>query len=163
MIASSYGQWYATDRTPLLSALFLLPRTFFIGPLAGFFKSTFIPVGYMMAGITILSSWVAVVVWVCRRLAIKRLWIVLMLTMASPFLLFNTVYTWPKILGASYVLVAFILLCGLEGRSRKQSGDLVVVALCAALACLSHASNAFRCAPARRLFRRIHSARRPGA
>ena len=67
--------------------------------------------------------------------------------MASPFLLFNTVYTWPKILGASYVLVAFILLCGLEGRSRKQSGDLVVVALCAALACLSHASNAFAVLP----------------
>jgi hypothetical protein len=101
----------------------------------------------MMAGITVLSSWVAVVVWLCRQLVIKRLWIVLALTITSPFLLFNTVYTWPKILGASYVLVAFLLLWGLRGAARKQSGDLVVVALCAVLAYLAHASNAFALVP----------------
>ncbi len=155
-----FGSWYATDRTPLLSALLLLPRTLFVGPFARYFGSTFIPIGYMMAGITILSSWVAVVVWLCRRLAIKRLWIVLMMTMTSPFLLFNTVYIWPKILGASYVLVAFLLLCGLQSRTRKQSGDLVVVALCAVLAYLAHASNAFALVPLAAYFAR--SIRRTG-
>ena len=143
-----YDSWYATDRTPLLSALLLFPRTLLIGPLARFFGSSFISVGYMMAGITILSTWAAVIVWFGRKFLINYVWVVVVLAMTSPFLLFNTVYIWPKILGASYVVVAFALLCRLAPpRSHERSVDIVVVALCAVLAYLAHASNAFALVP----------------
>jgi hypothetical protein len=141
------GPWLATDRTPLLSAMLLLPREFVIAPLARLFGTTFVSIGYMMCSITILSAWAAVAAWFCRKLEIRSIWIVLILLSASPFLLFNTVYVWPKILGASYVVAAFNLLSGISSSRENRAADLVLTALCAVLAYLSHASNLFALIP----------------
>ena len=143
-----FGQWYATDRTPLLSALLLLPRSLLIGPLARLFGSTFIPVGYMMAGITILSS-------LGRRC---RLALPPALDQAcldrlgadddEPLPIVQHGLHLAKDTGCELRRRCLrIAVQPGRPRSQKQSTDIVVVALCAVLAYLAHASNAFALVP----------------
>jgi hypothetical protein len=140
------GPWLATDRGPLLAALLTIPRVLLV-PLLYSFGSSFMSTAYMMAGITILASWTTLLPWFCRDGGIRQMWIVAVLAIISPFLLFNTVYTWPKILGASYVVAAFLLLSRLSTGGIKQRLSLTIVAICAALAYLAHGSNAFALVP----------------
>jgi hypothetical protein len=76
-------------------------------------------------------------------------------------LLFNTVYIWPKLLGATYVLIAFGLLVRMrEGRAIGWI-DLAIIALCTSLSYLSHASNVFALVPLAAVFSRVMVRRRP--
>ena len=132
------------DRTPLLAALLLIPRTLVLEQLGAMHGSTFISTGYMMTAIVLLSSWAAVVGWLCAKFARATFATVALLTLTTPFVFFDTVYTWPKLLGASYVLLSFGLLHGMSRRRRDDGWlSLALVAACASLAYLSHASNAF--------------------
>ncbi len=139
-----WGTWLASDRTPLLSALLLIPRTLVLEQLGAMHGSTFISTGYIMTAIALLSSWAAVMAWICTKFARATFATAALLVMTTPFVFFDTVYTWPKLLGASYALLAFGILYRM---SRRRRGDgwssLALVAACASLAYLSHASNAF--------------------
>jgi hypothetical protein len=64
----------------------------------------------------------------------------------APFLLFNSVYTWPKLLSGTFGLAAAILLLGLGKHDRKLREDdhaLVAAAALSALAMLTHGAAAF--------------------
>ena len=141
MVIPPAGQWQATDRGPLLAALLTLPSVCF-RPLI---SKMGLPLGdaYTMMAITILSSWATLIPWFCRSMAIQRVAVVFVIAAASPFMIFNTVYTWPKILGGSYVLIAFLLLIELSRDMKGRRPSLPMVAVSATLALLAHASNVF--------------------
>ncbi len=139
-----WGTWLASDRTPLLAALLLIPRTLALERLGAMHGSPFITTGYIMAAISLLSSWAAVMAWLCTKFARATFATAAVLAVTTPFVFFDTVYTWPKLLGASYTLLAFGILYGMSRRRRGDSWfSLALVAACASLAYLSHASNAF--------------------
>lgn len=142
-----WGPWLASDRTPLFGALLLLPRTLFIDALGIAYGSTFVATAYMMAGITLLSSWSAVFAVICRKIESSSVRTVLILAATSPFFLFNSVFTWGKLLGGSYVVLAFYLLHYLSSEKRSDARLLVIVACCFSAAYLAHASNAFALVP----------------
>lgn len=140
-----WGPWLAADRTPLLAGILLAMRYLFIGFFGHVLGSDFIPTAYMASSIVILTSWVPVLAWISRANRLNGT-IILLLAVTSPFFLFNSVFTWGKILGGTYTLVAFGLLHRLshgEGGPRA----LALVAACASAAYLSHASNAFAVLP----------------
>ena len=64
-----------------------------------------------------------------------------MLGLLTPFVLFNTVYIWPKLLGAAYGLLVFNQLLSLARDSRSNRA-LPLAGICAALSLLCHAGNA---------------------
>lgn len=138
-----WGPWLASDRTPLLTDLLLIPRATVLACLAPYLGSTFVPIGYMAAGITILSLWAAVLTWLAKKAGCRNLAIFLLVTLTSPFVMFNTVYTWPKILGATYAVLAFSAAFYSDDEPRW----LHLVAISACFAFLSHASNAFALVP----------------
>src|SRR5262249_54106461 len=125
--------------------LLALPRALAV-PLGRLFGSSFLATTYMTAGITILASWAAIVPWFSREFGIRGLTVIVILCVASPFLLFNTVYTWPKMLGASYVVIAYLLLTRVR-TATDRGASLVFVALCGCLAYLAHGSNVIALIP----------------
>ena len=78
----------------------------------------------------------------CLRFGAASARYVVFLAFVTSFFFFNTVYIWPKLLGAIYVLVAFGLLARMREKPTVPSANLALVALSGALAYLSHASNA---------------------
>ena len=96
------GGWYFDDRTPLLTAMIIIPQTLLAEPLASLLGSDFVYLADSVAAITILAIWVAVLLWFASKLAVRHLGLFIAIVAISPFMLFNTVYTWGKLLGATY-------------------------------------------------------------
>jgi hypothetical protein len=138
-----WGPWLASDRTPLLAALLLIVRSVLIAPLSWGAGSTIIPSAYVLAAIVIMSSWTPAFYRFCRQIDGVDERLVIALAVTSPFFFFNTVYIWPKMLGAIFVLWAALLLVRMRTAHTTNPGDLVLVTLCASLSYLSHGSNAF--------------------
>jgi hypothetical protein len=151
----AWGAWLASDRPPLLASLLLIPRSTIIPLLATRIGTDFVPLAYQLSAITILASWAAALYYLCRWLVRKRAAFIVFLAFCTSFFLFNTVFVWPKMLGATYVLVAFGLLVRMRDGRAASSNDLVITALCGALAYLSHASNAFALIPLAAVFARV--------
>ena len=101
------GYWYFDDRTPLLTAMIIIPETLLAEPLASLLGSDFVYLADSVAAITILAIWIAALLWFASKLAVRRLGLFIAISVAhSPFMLFNTVYTWGKLLGATDLLIA---------------------------------------------------------
>ena len=137
-----WGPWLASDRTPLLSGLLLLTRVAIVSPFSALYGSTFISTAYMMAGITILTSWAAICLLAFRTMDAVSPRFMLVLAATAPLFVFNSVYTWGKLLGASYVLLAFVVLNALSQNRDFGPRSLTLVSCCASAAYLAHASNA---------------------
>src|SRR5262249_2458221 len=95
-----------------------------------------------LSAITILAIWSVVLYCFCLRFGGASAGYVVFLAFVTSFFFFNTVYIWPKLLGAIYVLVAFGLLAEMREKPAVPSANLALVVLSGALAYLSHASNA---------------------
>jgi hypothetical protein len=147
-----WGPWLASDRTPLLAALLLIPRAAIISPIAAQIGTDFILLAYQLSALTIMASWAGLIFFVTLPFGRRCAGTVVFLAFCTSFFLFNTVYVWPKLLGATYVLIAFVLLVRMREGQTAGPIDLSVIALCAALSYLSHASNAFALVPLAVLF-----------
>ncbi|OWV88970.1 hypothetical protein [Rhizobium sp. R693] len=141
-----WSSWLAADRTPLLTALLLLVRETFFGPLKALFRSDFLPTAYMMASILFLTSWVPVVFWISKIARLRSAALMMILACASPFFFFNSVFAWGKMLGGVYAVLAFGLLHQLS-HGRTSRYVLGLIAGCATASYLSHASNLFALVP----------------
>lgn len=138
-----FGPWLATDRGPLMAVLLVFARLL-LHPLTLMADSAFAAVVYPVAGITIMSSWAALLPWFCRAAGVRRYWVVVVLVLSSPLMIFNTVYIWPKLLGASYALASFLVLSDMARQGRAIARpSLDLAAVLAVLSYLSHGSNAF--------------------
>jgi hypothetical protein len=154
------GGWLPTDRTPLMAAMHLLYGGLFA--LMQFANDgRYLTSGYYNAASILLNAlWLPVCHWMLltflpaldRR---QRFGILLFVTLL-PFSVFNTIYGWPKALGAAYALASFGLLawsqdcvgcvCVGGGGGGGRTPWLLACAL-AALGYLSHGSGAFFLAP----------------
>ncbi|WP_165585302.1 hypothetical protein [Roseococcus sp. SYP-B2431] len=139
--------WLVTDRGPLMTALLAFPRVM-LTELGRHWGSSFFVQIYTGAAILLQASWVLLVPYLAAKVGIRRPGWMLAALVASPFLIFNTLYAWPKLLGAAYVVLCAILLFAPEARSRiGKAGILPAIAAAAGLAYLAHASNAFALVP----------------
>ncbi|BCQ24032.1 hypothetical protein NK8_21840 [Caballeronia sp. NK8] len=140
------GAWLFDDRTPLLTLLLILPQTLIIHPLTHLFGLDFAYEGDSVAAITLLSFWMPVLVWLMRKLRLSHPRLFFYIVAVSPFLLFNTVYTWGKLLGAAYVILAVGVMLSMPRDKYASRPNLGLIPLAFALAYLAHAGNAIAAA-----------------
>lgn len=135
------GMWYFDDRTPLLTTMIVIPQTFLAEPLASLLGSDFVNLADSVAAITILAMWMAVLLWFASKLTVRRPGLFIAIVAISPFMFFNTVYTWGKLLGATYLVIAVGL--SLEAcKSDEARSNLGLVPAALTFSYLSHAGNA---------------------
>lgn len=148
------GNWMPTDRPPLMTgALLLLPDAF--GWLQinndGYYLRG---AAYNVASVILNTLWAPAVLWLLMKMAgflnKKQVAGILLFISAIPFVLFNSIYGWPKALGAAFALIAF----GLVWQSRSNSSNtvqpkmvVVLFPIVCALSMLAHMSGALFIAP----------------
>ena len=148
-----WGVWLASDRPPLLSGLLLLFRSTIVQLLFNGVGTNAISSFYATISIVILASWSGIIYLIASEFERSRATTVVALALVTPFFLFDTIFVWPKLLGASYSVLAFYVLFRMS-RGEQHPFSLVTVATCAALALLSHGSSAFALFPICVLFAR---------
>lgn len=137
----TWGPWQASDRPPLLSGLLLLARDPIISTIELGVNSEFAGTAYVLVALVLLTSWVLPAYRLAETVQHDSGRWVIAIAALSPFFLFNSVYVWPKLLGATFALFALLELIAMRGTPKQRAG-LVLAACCASLAVLSHASNA---------------------
>ncbi len=134
------GNWHASDRPPLQSAIVLSQYFGLIGP---------VYVAYEILSVLLQCLWIFGLWLLLYSLGINRLAISLVLagSLFSNFILVNSVFVWPKLLAASYLLGFLALLLGghLAGRPRTRTAMAVVAGALVAWSLLSHGGTAFAC------------------
>jgi hypothetical protein len=129
-----FEEWLASDRPPLQTGLYflLVLKHSWHGyqVVASFLQATFLfGVWGVLAGSAIPPA--------SRRLT-------LLACCLLPASVFNTLYTWPKLLAASYLLLLFALLFLHRSGNDREAGTIgVLMGGFSALAFLSHGSSAF--------------------
>lgn len=152
------GGWLPTDRPPLMAGANLLLSDVF-GLLQANNDGDYLRgAAYNAAAVALNALWVPVVWWLLRVLGQGlddrgRLTILVFIA-CIPFVLFNTVYGWPKAFGAAFALLAY----GLAWQSRNLGTDvsnrstiLLFFAL-GAFSMLAHSSTALFLTPLGLLF-----------
>jgi len=139
------GGWFFDDRTPLLTVMLIIPQTLFIGPLSHLFGKDFIYAGDTVAAVTILSMWMPVVVWLTTKIRVRSPMLFLAVVSISPFVLFNTLYTWPKIMGAAYIITAVGLMLSVSP-DKAARPNLMLIPAALTLGYLSHNGQAIAAA-----------------
>lgn len=141
-----FSPWKVSDRTPLLSCL-LFPAATILRLFPHQIDASTERMILQMCSFGIQNSWILPVWVLLRRLRLrgKDCVVALLLLAATPFIFFNTVYVWPKLLAATFCLVQYVLLSD-ETRERDHlSLRLFPVALsgfAAGLAVMAHGSAA---------------------
>lgn len=140
------GSWHVSDRPPLMTGLQLIAQ-----PILEIFRaapasSTLYHYMPKLLGIISASGIVVPVAVLVFKLgnqsssdAAWRVWAA-MLVLFSPFVIFNTIYTWPKLITAFLSLLGIFML-GMESASTLTAG--VVAGVLFALSLLAHAGSAF--------------------
>jgi hypothetical protein len=127
------GEWLASDRPPLQSGLYLLLtlRHHLVAyqVVASFLQATYL-----------FGAW-GLAVAAALPIAARRL--TLLACCLLPVAIINTFFTWPKLLAAGYVLLAFALLFRPRPPDAPRAATGVLIGGLAALAVLSHGSSAF--------------------
>ena len=152
------GGWMPTDRPPLMSGAHLLLSDVFSVLQSGNDGTYLRGQAYNAAAVILCALWIPAAWWLLSRL---RQGIddhgrtaILVLVGCMPFVLFNTVYGWPKAFGAAFALVAFGLAW--QSREREQVVSLqsmiVLFFVLGAFSMLAHASTALFLAPLGLLF-----------
>ena len=144
--ADNPGGWLFDDRTPLLTVILIIPQTLFIGPLSRWFGIDFIYTGDSAAAITILSTWMPVVVWLMTKMRVRSPAVFFAIVSISPFVLFNTLYTWGKMLGAAYIIISVGLMLSAGPDKAAPRPNLMLIPAALTLGFLAHSGNAISAA-----------------
>ncbi len=131
------GDWLSSDRPPLQAGIFLLQR-----PLRLFGNTG---LQYQLLATALQCLWipgVCVLLWAlgasCRRT--KQ---VLGFFVFSGFLFYNSVYTWPKLLAATFILFVASILLEASANAALTFFETLLAALCFSLALLAHSGAVF--------------------
>jgi hypothetical protein len=138
--------WKISDRTPLLSCLLFPAATLLrhfphqAGPSAA--KVLLQICGFAFQNLWVLPAWV-----LFHRLGLgqRRRLVALLLLAATPFLFYNSVYIWPKLLAATFCLIQYLCLTDAaleQACSRSRLWSLALAGLAAGLAIMSHGATA---------------------
>ncbi len=135
------GDWLSSDRPPLQTGIQLLIR-----PLA--FAPQYADRVYEPAGAVAQLAWLPAMLLLCARTGFspRRRALVLALAIFSGYFLYNTVYTWPKLLAAAFSVGAVVF--ALPSARANRTASLAAAGICAALALLAHGGAVFFVVPA---------------
>lgn len=146
-LADLLGSWSPTDRPPLMVGADLLVREIF--KLLQFGNDGVYMRGhaYNAAAVALNALWAPACWWLLvtwrRGIDDSGSRTILLFVGCLPFVLFNTIYGWPKAFGAAFALVAFGLAWrargGYEGKSQQTM--IILFFLLGAFSMLSHAST----------------------
>lgn len=139
-----FGDWRLSDRTPLLAGL-LYPAAVVTRDFAGHLDRSVEGMIPQICGFGILNCWLLPAWILFRRLRFKGQQCILasLLLAATPFIFFNTLYIWPKLLTATFCLAQYLYLVPLSQASDPPRGLRPALGgTAAALAILSHAASA---------------------
>lgn len=139
--------WHVSDRPPLMAGVLLLihPIADLLGPraaargLAHLLPKT----AGIIANAAIALPVIEVLVF-SRGAPRRPRWMLVtavLLVLTSPFIIFNTIYTWPKLLSAFFAMSATLVLARNSGPSAWR--DVPLAGVLFGLALLSHAGVAF--------------------
>jgi hypothetical protein len=132
------GDWLSSDRPPLQAGIFLFER-----PLKPFGN---VRLNYELLGIGLECLWICGVWVLLDRLRAPpgRVKQVLAFVVFSGFVFYNSVYVWPKLLAASFVLFVFGILFEISIARRPVTWfEAVLAAISFALAILAHPGSIF--------------------
>lgn len=144
------GQWMPTDRPPLMAgSLLLVSDTFELlqsNNDGNYFRGN----AYNVASITLNTLWAPAILWLLTKVTFflnrNQFSNILLFLACIPFVLFNSVYGWPKAFGASFALIAFGLVW-LSRTTPIQNSILILFPITCALSMLAHMSGTFFIAP----------------
>jgi len=132
------GNWLSSDRPPLQAGIFLFYRPLRLFGSAG--------LNYQLVTSGLQCSWI-LGVWSllsAMDLSRRRVIQVLGLLVPSAFFLYNTVYTWPKLLAATFIIFAVsTFITALRERRSVTTIETVVGAICVGLAIMAHPGSVF--------------------
>ena len=131
------GDWLSSDRPPLQAGLFLLER-----PL----RIVSIGYHYQLLATALQCFWVCGVWCLLTVLGApdSRIRQVLVLLICSGFFFYNSVYTWPKLLAAAFLLfLAGILLDVIRLNCPATRFQIILAATCLGLALMAHPGGIF--------------------
>jgi hypothetical protein len=127
----------SSDRPPLQAGIFLLEQ-----PL----RLTGVGLHYQLLGTALQCLWVCGA-W-CLLTALgatqRRIRQVIVILTCSGFFFYNSVYVWPKLLTAAYMLCAFSIVCDvIRTRTPATGFQTSLAALCLGLALTAHPGSMF--------------------
>lgn len=132
------GEWLSSDRPPLQSGIFLLQRPLrLVGS---------IDLNYELLAAALQCLWICGVWCLLKSLGAStfRIRQVLGLLIFSGFLFYNSVYTWPKLLGAACLLLAFsIVVEAIRAKRAMTYFEIAIAAACLGLALMAHPGTVF--------------------
>jgi hypothetical protein len=148
------GQWMPTDRPPLMTGALLLLSDAFgwlqINNDGNYLRGT----AYNSASVALNTLWAPAILWLLARFAPRlnrnQFQLVLLFISCIPFVLFNSVYGWPKAFGAAFALVAFGLVCQTRPApsiNAPKKSAIILFPLVCAFSMLAHMSGALFVAP----------------
>jgi hypothetical protein len=142
-----FGPWKLSDRPPLLASL-LYPLAVGLNDAPTTLGKSFTSVTLQVSGSGLQGFWILPAWIFFCRLGFRRKECLTgcLIVAASPFVFFNSVYIWPKLLSAGFCLAQFVYLPGppndghstIEGKERS-----LLSGISAALAIMAHSGIAF--------------------
>ena len=132
------GDWLSSDRPPLQAGIFLMQRPVLVGGNTS--------LQYQVLGTMLQCLWVCGVWSFLRALGATQLRVAqaIGLLAFSGFLFYNSVYVWPKLLAATFMLFVFAIICPAAIQRRALSRlEVVLSSSCFVLALLAHPGSVF--------------------
>ncbi len=132
------GDWLSSDRPPLQAGVFLLQRPLRVAGNTG--------LQYQVLATTLQSLWACGVWSLLRSLGAseRRVTQALGLLAFSGFLFYNSVYVWPKLFAATFVLFVFAILARAAVEKRLlTASEVMLSSLAFTLAILAHPGSIF--------------------
>jgi hypothetical protein len=132
------GDWLSSDRPPLQAGIFLL-----FWPLKAFASAGLY---YQLLASGLQCLWICAA-WVLLKTlggTTARTVQILGLLIPCSFFFYNSLYTWPKLLAASFVLFAIsICATALIERRKLTTGEVLLGGCCVGLALMAHPGSLF--------------------
>jgi len=140
------GNWNVSDRPPLQAGFYLLVRLLSWVACGPGVRESHLHYLYHSAGIVVNSLWLPACFFLCRRLGLTRraAYLTLVPLSFTPFVIFNTVYVWPKMMAGGFgVLALAVLAPSVLQRDREATANVLpITAALVAASLLSHAGGA---------------------
>lgn len=130
LLRPMYGDWLSSDRPPLQTGVYLIFYPFGMGD-----DIVYQVVATMLQAMVLIAIWRFIVGFKC---ASAQRWILFSFSLSSLFII-NSLFVWPKLISAAYVLICFYYLnIGVKSRFRN-----FIVGASVSLAMLSHGGAFF--------------------
>jgi len=136
------GGWRPTDRTPLLTGTHLLLTDIFRFMQISNDGRYLSGIAYNILAIVINTLWAPASLYFLKssfNLSFKQSIQIILLIAFIPFVLFNSIYGWPKVFGATFGLIAIVVLL----KYKVLSYSSILFSFLISFSILAHASNAF--------------------